>query len=297
PRARTVIEIFADWVLHAQLATFLQQQDRSGGELFGNRTQTEFGFRSVWNIQLDVRKAVALTEYHLAIARNERGAGEALFGRGAKILVELRCDRRGFLRQRGDGGEYRQGGQNSQTDSDCFSLVHGLPPMDGRRSGLFAEGFIKKPIGKQLGRRPGRRRSGPFAARHFLKEAGGDQGGSDVNDPLQQTPAAVAVLGDLLIEAAVAEAESSAPKQQLHDDLAHGIERQSREHHQAEITEAMSVAGEIARYRVPGHDSYRDDQSRAAERRRDVVRFDRFGVIIRGERAKDVRENDQRNNA
>src|SRR5215510_14153573 len=59
----------------------------------------------------------------------------------------------------------------------------------------------------------------------------------------------------------------------------------------------MSVAGEIARYRVSGHDSYRDDQPRAAERRRDVVRFDRFSVIIRGERAKDVRENDQRNNA
>src|SRR5262249_38046079 len=130
-----------------------------------------------------------------------------------------------------------------------------------------------------------------------LKETSDDQGGRDVADRFEQSRADVAVLGDLLIEPAVAEAETAAQNQHLHDDLPHGIERDGREHHQAEIAEALAVAGEIARYRVPGHDPYRDDQSRAAERGRDVVRFDRFGVVVRGERSENVREEDQRGDA
>src|SRR5262249_42769507 len=85
--------------------------------------------------------------------------------------------------------------------------------------------------------------------------------------------------------------------QHLDDDLSHWVERDGREHHQAEIAEALSVSGEIARHGVAGHDPYRDDQSGAAERRSDVIRFDRFGVVIRSERAEDVREDYERDDA
>src|SRR5215813_7226063 len=115
-------------------------------------------------------------------------------------------------------------------------------------------------------RRQGCLRSQGLSLETDSKKARDNQRRSDITDRFEQARADVSVLGDLVIEPAVAETEPAAQKQHLNDDLSHWIERDGREHHQAEIAEALSVAVEIALHGAAGHNPYRDDQSGAAER-------------------------------
>ncbi|KIU01453.1 hypothetical protein QU38_01550, partial [Staphylococcus aureus] len=77
--------------IETQLAALLEQQDRSGGELLGDRTEAEFGLAVVRDLPFEIGRAIALVEQDPAGLRNEHGAHEGTaIGLGGRDLVHSR---------------------------------------------------------------------------------------------------------------------------------------------------------------------------------------------------------------
>src|SRR5262249_14966612 len=77
PRARTIGDVFADWVLYIELAALLQQQDCRGCELLCYRAQPEFSPRGVGHVELDVCHSVAPATEDLSVAGDKRAPAES----------------------------------------------------------------------------------------------------------------------------------------------------------------------------------------------------------------------------
>ena len=85
PLRRGVGQMSLHAVVDLQLAPLLEQQDRGGGELFGQRTDPGFRRPRVGRVPLEVREAMALAQQHLAATGDEDLAHEPT---GRELLLE-----------------------------------------------------------------------------------------------------------------------------------------------------------------------------------------------------------------
>jgi len=102
-----VRQVLANIVLHRQLALLRQHQDADSGELLGDGTNAKLHVRLHRRLLRHVGQAIRLTEYRLAVARDDhRGAWPVRFEHrrqgGIQALLERRFGHRASSLQKGE---------------------------------------------------------------------------------------------------------------------------------------------------------------------------------------------------
>ena len=104
PGVRQVLQVFADFVIHGELAILREEENPSGRKLFGDRADLEDGFRRDARAQLQIGQAIALGLDRGAIPNHGQGhtGNMPLLHLRGQIIIHLVGARRQDQRQKQD---------------------------------------------------------------------------------------------------------------------------------------------------------------------------------------------------